>query len=134
MHPEDRALLGMLWRGRYFVDATLPFGLRSAPLIFSALADALEWVVRQAGVSYIFRYVNDFMIIGPPASPQFEFGLLPLRQASQNHGLMLEEDKTEGPSIRLTVLGIEVDSTAMTLRLPEEKLVKLRALLTEWQG
>jgi hypothetical protein len=48
--------------------------------------------------------------------------------------LILEEDKTEGPSTRLTVLGIEVDSTAMTLRLPEEKLVKLRALLTEWQG
>ena len=63
VHPEDRALLGMFWRWRYFVDATLPFGLLSAPLIFSALADALEWVVRQAGVRYIFHYVDDFIII-----------------------------------------------------------------------
>ena len=39
IHPED--LLGMRWDGRIFVDKTLPFGLRSAPMIFSALADAL---------------------------------------------------------------------------------------------
>ena len=31
-HPEDRYmyLLGMTWKGRVFVDKTLPFGLRSA--------------------------------------------------------------------------------------------------------
>ena len=116
------------------MDATLPFGLRSAPLIFSTLADALEWVVRQAGVHYIFHYVDDFIIVGPPASPQCEFGLLTLRQVSQNLGLMLAKDKTEGLSTRLTILDIEVDSMAMTLLLPEEKLVKLRALLSEWQG
>jgi len=31
-------------RDRLFVDAALPFGLRSAPKIFMALADATEWV------------------------------------------------------------------------------------------
>ncbi len=31
IHPDDRWLLGMTWEGRVFVDATLPFGLRSAP-------------------------------------------------------------------------------------------------------
>ena len=62
VHPQDRILLGMSWKGHYYVDASLPFGLRSAPLIFSALADALEWVVRQAGVKYIFHYIDDFTI------------------------------------------------------------------------
>ena len=41
IHQSDRPLLGMLWQGETFADATLPFGLRSAPLIFSAIADAL---------------------------------------------------------------------------------------------
>ena len=36
VHPEDCRLLGMRWDGKVFVDKTLPFGLRSAPLIFSA--------------------------------------------------------------------------------------------------
>ena len=29
------------WKGKLFVDGALPFGLRSAPKIFTALADAL---------------------------------------------------------------------------------------------
>ena len=47
VHPEDRRLLGMHWRGDYLVDAMLPFGLRSAPIIFTAVADALEWCTRR---------------------------------------------------------------------------------------
>ena len=34
IHPDDRPLLGMKWRGQYFVDLVLPFGLCSAPFIF----------------------------------------------------------------------------------------------------
>ena len=32
VHPQDRPLLGMQWMGQVYMDATLPFGLRSAPL------------------------------------------------------------------------------------------------------
>ena len=49
-HPQDSILLGMSWKGHYYVDASLPLWLRSAPSILSALVDALEWVVCQAGV------------------------------------------------------------------------------------
>ncbi len=40
VHPQDRPLLGMLWNDKVYVDTTLPFGLRSAPLLFTAIADA----------------------------------------------------------------------------------------------
>ena len=50
VHPEDRMLLGMSWKGKVYVDATLPFGLRSAPKIFTAVADACEWILRQRGL------------------------------------------------------------------------------------
>ena len=36
VHPEDRSLLGMRWKGKLFIDTVLPFGLRSAPKIFTA--------------------------------------------------------------------------------------------------
>ena len=39
IHPHDRPLLGMQWRGKYFVDLVLPFGLRSAPFIFTSIVD-----------------------------------------------------------------------------------------------
>ena len=41
VHPDDQPLLIINWNGRVFVDQALPFGLRSAPKIFSAMADML---------------------------------------------------------------------------------------------
>ncbi len=40
--PEDRQWLAMQWNGKLYVDGMLPFGLRSAPKNFNALAGALE--------------------------------------------------------------------------------------------
>jgi hypothetical protein len=34
VHPHDRKYLGMLWKGNLYIDAMLPFGLRSAPKIY----------------------------------------------------------------------------------------------------
>ena len=68
VHPRDRLLLGMTWEGGLFIDATLPFGLRSAPKIFSAVADAAEWMVRAEGVTSIMHYLDDFLLVGPPGS------------------------------------------------------------------
>ena len=46
VHPSDRAGLGMSWEGRVYIDSVLPFGLCSAPLLFSAVADALQWIMK----------------------------------------------------------------------------------------
>ena len=35
VHPDDRRLLGMQWKGGIYVDTVLPFGLRSAPKIYN---------------------------------------------------------------------------------------------------
>ena len=48
VHPNDRYLLGMQWQDNYFVDMVLPFGLRSAPYIFSSVADLAEWVLKKS--------------------------------------------------------------------------------------
>ena len=64
VHPEDRWLLGMVWEGALYIDTVLPFGLRSALKIFNAVADAVEWIVCQQGVSTVFHYLDDFLIVG----------------------------------------------------------------------
>ena len=45
VHPEDQHLLAMSWKGSTYVDQALPFGLCSAPLIISALVDAMAWAL-----------------------------------------------------------------------------------------
>ena len=47
IHPHGQLLLGMQWEGVTYTDMALPFGLRSAPKIFSAVADALQWILVQ---------------------------------------------------------------------------------------
>ena len=41
VHPQDQHLLGVQWESAVYIDKVLPFGLRSAPKIFSAVADAV---------------------------------------------------------------------------------------------
>ena len=69
VHHNDRYLLGMQWQGNYFVDMVLPFGLRSAPYIFSSVADLAEWVLKKKyDVNFLLYYLDDFHILGPPNS------------------------------------------------------------------
>ena len=95
VHTDDRWLLGMPWNGNLFCDATLPFGLRSAPISFSAVADAL---VKARGTSNVFHYVDDFVIVGPPGSNKCGSDLGLLMQTCADLGVIIAEDKTEVPS------------------------------------
>ena len=46
----------------------------------------------------------------------------------------LASRKCQGPSTCLVFIGIEFDTMSMELRLPEEKLGCLQALITSWRG
>ena len=133
IHPSDRPFLGMQWQGATFVDAALPFGLRSAPLIFSAIADVLQWVMEKMGIEWVAHYIDDFITMGAPSSNKCTMNSATMHEACERMGLPVEPEKDEGPATRLPFLGIELDSMAMEIRLPPEKLAHLRKELTTWK-
>ena len=49
-------------------------------------------------------------------------------------GIPIPQDKTEGPKTCLAFLGIEVHTQAMELRLPVQKLARMRQTVSEWLG
>ena len=49
-------------------------------------------------------------------------------------GVPIAIEKTVGPSTQITYLGIEIDTVAQSIRIPEEKHTLLMALLKEWKG
>ena len=53
---DDRQLLGMQWEWQMYIDASLPFGLLSAPIIFSAVVDALKWNLTYKIGSWVAYY------------------------------------------------------------------------------
>ena len=54
----------MKWEDGVFIDTTLPFRLHSAPKIFTAVADAAEWILQQHGVHVVLYYLDDYLLIG----------------------------------------------------------------------
>ena len=110
IHPLDRPLLGMQWEGVTYVDGALPFGLRSAPKIFSALADGLMWILHSRGVTSALHYLNDFLLLGPPSSKTCQAALCSTLSTCEELGLPVAPEKTEGPGTVLTFLAIEIDS------------------------
>ena len=132
VHPEDRPRLGMQWKGAIYLDAALPFGLRSAPKIFSALADGLLWILHAHGAVCSLHYLDDFLIMGPPDSQVCADALRTFLALCEELGVPVAEEKTEGPSTTLTFLGIKIVTTTLQLRLPQDKLQNLAGLLDQW--
>ena len=132
IHPDDRPLLAVHWKNGIYADAMLPFGLRSAPVIFTAVADGLQWIARQRGVELIEHYLDDFILMGGPHDESCQRGLDTLIATCAELGAPLVRDKQVGPCTRLTFLGIEIDTTHCILRLPADKLERLTGMLAKW--
>ena len=136
VHPADRYLLAMQWNHQIYIDMCLPFGLRSAPKLFNILADFLSWIVEQKGVSPVLHYLDDFLIMAPP-SPDSHVclgNLNTFKEVCSQLGIPLAEEKLEGPSQRLTFLGIVLDTQQMEAWLPEDKLSRIQTQLSTWLG
>ena len=129
VHPDDHCLLGVRWEGQDFVDTVLPFGLRLAPKIFSAIADAAQWILAQKGVEWSLHYLDDFILVEKSPIAAYEARQI-LTSSFKDLGIPLEPSKLEGPSTCLTFLGIEVDTVSLQLRLPANKLARLVAELS----
>ena len=112
-----------------YIDISLPFGLCSTPIIFTALADGLQWVIEQRGASYVAHYLDDFITVGTPSTDQCYGNQQIIIETCRELGIPLAPHKTVDPTTCLVFLGIEIYTIAIELRLPQDKLRKLQ----EWQ-
>ena len=134
VHPEDRWLMGMTWRESVFVNVALPFGLRSAPKIFTAVADVVEWITRRKRAKFVVHYLDDFLVMGAPATNECSEALKGLFNTFELLGLPVALDKLEGPASKLMFLGFELDTEALEVWLPQRKLEELKELVGRWIG
>lgn len=134
VHPQDRVLQGMQWEGAIYVDPMLPFGLRSAPKIFNAVAEALHWHLVQSGITHLYHYLDDYIMVAPPHSRLCQRWLDVLLAECNRLGVPIAPHKTEGPTCVITFLGIQIDTVRGELCLPEDKLRRLKDLLGTWGG
>ena len=124
----DRWLLGFQWLEIFYMEAFLPFGLRTAPFIFDLFARALHWILaRVLGWSIVLHYLDDFFTIFPsgtdPEPRMAEWRALCLLLGIQTNA------KKEEWGTSLEFLDILLDSIKMEARLPEAKLTRAKELV-----
>ena len=134
VHPVDRPLLGMEWKDQLYVDAALPFGLRSAPKIFNALADGLMWIMKHRGINAVIHYLDDYLLFSRLSSKECADALSLALQLCKCLGIPVSAHKLEGPATILTFRGILLDTLKLEMRLPDDKLYRLKALIQSWRA
>ena len=134
VHPQDRLLLGMEWEEYVYVDKAVPFGLRSAPIIFTAVADVLQWIMQKNGVFYVDHYIDDFITAGKGGSDECSRNFTIMHKSCEATGTPVEPEKSIGPSTVIDFLGIELDTEVMEICLPADKQSRLIQSLNEWKG
>ena len=123
VRPADWHLLGICWRGHYYYDKCLPFGLRSSPFLFDTLASALELIFRhQLHNPHIIHYLDDFLIAGPPHSNSCTTTFSGVEALCKQLGVATKPEKRTPPTTVLTFLGVQLDTVAQVASLPSDKL------------
>ncbi|KXJ26023.1 hypothetical protein AC249_AIPGENE6469 [Exaiptasia diaphana] len=127
--PKDYFLLGFMLNRNYYFDLRCPFGLRSSAMICQRTTSAVIHVFKQFG--YVADvYLDDFF--GAENSPTAHQAFLKLQDLFDELGLQSSKDKDCPPSTRMICLGIEVDTVAFTLRVPQDHINDLLVEIQQW--
>ena len=139
VRPEDWELLGSTWKDKtgltqYYVSAVLPFGLRSSPKLFNDFAQAAQFIMQYAGVTYVNHYLDDYITVGVPDSEECQNNMNIMTTVCHNLNFGINPDKVVSPCTALEFLGIWVDSEKMELRISAERLLNIMNELAQWSS
>lgn len=119
--------LRFVWRGTLMEFACLPFGLASAPRIFTKLMKPVVSLLRRSGVRLII-YLDDILFMNQsPLGLQRDMSTA--LHLLENLGFVVNLTKSHfTPTQSLEFLGFQVNTIAMTLVLPQHKVKSIQDL------
>lgn len=71
IHPSHRKFLRFQWRRSTFEFVALPFGLATAPFIFTKILRPVLTSIRERGYESV-AYLDDFLLLSPSEQPHDE--------------------------------------------------------------
>ena len=115
----------MAWKDQLYIAFWAPISTR-----YIQCRGRSTGLCQQAKRRYWDHCLDGFSIVGSPRSQECGQNLEVALAACAELGFPVE---TEGPVTTITLLGIELDSEQLQLRLPQAKLRKLRELVEKWR-
>ena len=114
-----------MWKGKAYQFSCLPFGLSSAPWVFTKITRPIMTVLRSMGLRTI-TYIDDILILAESETQAREHTAA-LIILLENLGLVINHSKSQTTPSQVTeFLEFSIDSWSMELKLPGDKIKKLR--------
>ena len=132
LDPTEYHKVAVIWRGLFFFYLCLAFGLRHSGLNGKCVTDAVCWILKRLGHDsesenpyQVCNYVDDLGGVEDNKGRADE--------ANDKCGSLLTDlGLGESPTTRITFLGVQFDSEAMTMSVPPAKLAELKAEIRLW--
>ena len=119
--------LGFMFDDQYYVDKAMPFGCSIACQTWELFATFLEFsVARQSPFGSLLHYLDDFLFGGRKETNHCSCIMSTFMAKMQSLGVPVAAEKTEGPTTKLSFLGLDLDSEDMTIRIPIAKIEEIR--------
>lgn len=121
MHVDSRQYLRFILEGRVMEFQCLPFGLSTAPRVFTKILHPIIAHLRSRGLRSV-TYLDDLLIIHQKQEI-FLHIFHRVLQLLTSLGLIVKQAKcSQAPTQNLVFLGTVIDSVHMTISLPAEKI------------
>ena len=121
--PDHRRFLRFCVNNKHYQFKALPFGLSTAPRVFTKILVNLVVALRQRGI-HLHPYLDNLLLWAPSCS-------LALAHITETinylrcHGFMINMSKSRlQPTQRLKHLGVVIDTVSCQFFLPHEKITK----------
>ena len=122
---EHQTFVRFNWEGTLYEFACLPFGLSIAPRVFTKIMKPVVALLRQLGIRLII-YLNDLLIMAQ-LKEILNCHASTTLHLLENLGFMINYLKSVLiPATKMEFLGFLIDSQAMTLALPRDKVRKVK--------
>ena len=89
--------------------------------------------MKQRGIRELIHYLDDYLFFGDPGSQECAEALSLALQLCRCLGVPVSAHKLKGPANTLTFLGILLDTLKLEIRLPDDKLSRLKGLIRSWR-
>lgn len=83
---------------------------------------------------YCVHVYDDFLFFGTPRSPDCYSSLLAFYSLAKDINLPIKSEKTVYPTTTLTLLGLELDTLKFEIRLPADRLERLKSEIKAFQN
>ena len=125
IHQKHRKYLRFMWKGKAYEFQCLPFGLSSAPRVFTKLLRPVVGFLREKGVRCVI-YLDDILLMEQSREVLRQHTALAV-SLLESLGFLINYPKSHlEPSQLLEYLGFLVDTVKKELKLPKEKIERIK--------